>query len=138
MTPNEAIDIVNSKAKYRSRHVGQEPFWDEVLVAEIERLKVVERLTDDARLIKAVLGWLDTWGVELKDSELIYDLLWRIKGNSSVSVVPQDIEHPTDKERLRVREAEIDYLTEQLTEARAALSEKPFSEYKLALEPQND
>lgn len=39
MTPDEAIRIVKSKAEGRTRYDGQEPFLDEVLVAEIERLR---------------------------------------------------------------------------------------------------
>lgn len=39
MTPDEAIAIVNSKASGRTRYAGQEPYIDEVLVAEIERLR---------------------------------------------------------------------------------------------------
>jgi len=38
MTPDEAISIVKSKARCRTRYEGQEPFLDEVLVGEIERL----------------------------------------------------------------------------------------------------
>jgi len=39
MTPEEAIKIVKSKAGGRTRYEGQEPYLDEVLVAEIERLR---------------------------------------------------------------------------------------------------
>jgi predicted RNase H-like HicB family nuclease len=39
VTPEEAIKIVESKANGRTRYEGQEPFLDEVLVAEIKRLK---------------------------------------------------------------------------------------------------
>jgi len=39
MTVDEAIAIVNSKASARTRYAGQAPFVDEVLVAEIERLR---------------------------------------------------------------------------------------------------
>jgi hypothetical protein len=39
MTPDEAIAIVKSKANGRTRYEGQKPFLDEVLVAEIERLR---------------------------------------------------------------------------------------------------
>lgn len=38
MDANEAIRIVKSKSRGRTRYEGQEPFLDEVLVAEIERL----------------------------------------------------------------------------------------------------
>jgi hypothetical protein len=39
MTVDEIIKQVNIKASGRTRYEGQEPFWDEVLVAEIERLR---------------------------------------------------------------------------------------------------
>lgn len=39
MTPDEAIEIVRSKARGRTRYEGQEPYIDEVLVAEILRLQ---------------------------------------------------------------------------------------------------
>jgi len=39
MTPDEAIRIVRQKANCRTRYEGQEPFLDEVLVGEIERLR---------------------------------------------------------------------------------------------------
>ena len=39
MTPDEAIAIVKQKANGRTRYEGQDPFLDEVLVAEIERLR---------------------------------------------------------------------------------------------------
>lgn len=39
MTPDEAIAIVKSKTNGRTRYEGQEPFLDEVLVGEIERLR---------------------------------------------------------------------------------------------------
>jgi hypothetical protein len=42
MTPDEAIAIVKSKAAGRTRSEGQEPFLDEVLVKEIERLRIIE------------------------------------------------------------------------------------------------
>lgn len=50
----------------------------------------VERLTDDVRLIEIIHGWLDTWKIELKDNEPFYDLLWRIKGQSSVCEVKDE------------------------------------------------
>lgn len=39
MTADEAIAIVRSKSRGRTRFEGQEPYLDEVLVAEIERLR---------------------------------------------------------------------------------------------------
>lgn len=39
MTADEAIAIVESKARGRTRYEGQEPFVDEVLVAEIRKLR---------------------------------------------------------------------------------------------------
>lgn len=45
MTVDEAIQIVKQKANARTRYFGQEPFIDEVLVLEIERLrKELERM----------------------------------------------------------------------------------------------
>ena len=41
MTPDQAIQIVASKVRGRTRFEGQEPFLDEVLVGEIERLRTV-------------------------------------------------------------------------------------------------
>ena len=45
MTPKEAIEIVNSKAQGRTRYKEQEDFLDEVLVAEIERLRNIVSTT---------------------------------------------------------------------------------------------
>lgn len=39
MTVDEIIKQVRIKASGRTRYEGQEPFWDEVLVEEIERLR---------------------------------------------------------------------------------------------------
>lgn len=39
MTADEAIAIVMSRARGRTRYEGQEPFVDEILVAEIIRLR---------------------------------------------------------------------------------------------------
>ena len=39
MTADEAIKIVNIRAAGRTRYEGCEPWLDEVLVAEIERLR---------------------------------------------------------------------------------------------------
>jgi hypothetical protein len=39
MTPEEAILIVENKARGRTRYEGQEPFLDEILVEEIRRLQ---------------------------------------------------------------------------------------------------
>ena len=41
MTPDEAIRIVESKAKGHTRYEGQEDFLDEVLVDEIKRLQEI-------------------------------------------------------------------------------------------------
>lgn len=41
MTADEAIQLVKSKAAGRTRFDGQESFLDEVLVAEIEWLRIV-------------------------------------------------------------------------------------------------
>lgn len=49
MTADEAIRIVKSKSNGRTRYENQEPFLDEVLVAEIERLRaIVDQLPTDA------------------------------------------------------------------------------------------
>lgn len=48
MTPNEAIAAVKSRAEGRTRYDGQEPFLDEVLVGEIERLRRKLKETRDA------------------------------------------------------------------------------------------
>ncbi|KKM39532.1 hypothetical protein LCGC14_1564380 [marine sediment metagenome] len=47
MTLDESISDVRSKARGRTRYEGQEPFRDEVLVAEINRLR--EALVEIAR-----------------------------------------------------------------------------------------
>lgn len=39
MTPDEAISLVRDKIKGRTYYEGQHPHLDEVLVAEIERLR---------------------------------------------------------------------------------------------------
>jgi hypothetical protein len=39
MTVDEIIKQINIKSSGRTRWDGQEPFWDEVLVAEIGRLR---------------------------------------------------------------------------------------------------
>jgi hypothetical protein len=39
MTVDEIITAVKAKGIGRTRHTGMEPFWDEVLVEEIERLR---------------------------------------------------------------------------------------------------
>lgn len=54
MTPEEAIKIVNTKANLRTRYEGQDAFLDEVLVAEIERLRV-----DYARLHGVVQTYIN-------------------------------------------------------------------------------
>ena len=41
MTPDEAISIVHSKASARTRYASQPTYIDEVLVAEIERLRAI-------------------------------------------------------------------------------------------------
>ena len=41
MTVDEAIALVHSKAQGRTRYAGQEPYIDEVLVREIERLRAI-------------------------------------------------------------------------------------------------
>lgn len=43
MNVDEAIKMVRDKSKLRTRYEGQEPFLDEVLVAEIERLTTENR-----------------------------------------------------------------------------------------------
>lgn len=49
MLVDKIIATINTKASGRTRYEGQEPFWDEVLVAEIERLrKAVVTLRDYA------------------------------------------------------------------------------------------
>ena len=40
-TVEEAIALVKSKANGRTRYEGQEPFVDELLVGEIERLRAI-------------------------------------------------------------------------------------------------
>jgi hypothetical protein len=39
MTVDEIIKQINIKSSGRTRWKGQEPFWDEMLVVEIERLR---------------------------------------------------------------------------------------------------
>lgn len=48
MTPDQALAIVASKAAGRTRYEGQEPYLDEVLAAEVRRLRgIVAALCDD-------------------------------------------------------------------------------------------
>lgn len=56
MTPEEAIKIVKEKSQGRTRWEGQEPFLDEVLVEEIERLR--DREYRMAKKALSVLGHL--------------------------------------------------------------------------------
>ena len=39
MTPDEALSIVDAKAAGRTRFAGMEPYVDEVLAAEVRRLR---------------------------------------------------------------------------------------------------
>ncbi len=55
MTADEAIAIVYSKARGRTRYEGQEPFLDEVLVAKIERLRVL--LDDTITKANEIIHW---------------------------------------------------------------------------------
>ena len=55
MTVDEAITIINSKAAGRTRYAGQEPYLDEVLVAEIERLRA--QLLNWVPLPQDMSGW---------------------------------------------------------------------------------
>lgn len=41
-TVDEIIALVKEKAKGRTRYDGQLPYWNEILVAEIERLREIE------------------------------------------------------------------------------------------------
>lgn len=41
MTVDEAIATVRSRSMGRTRYAGQSPFIDEILVAEVERLRAV-------------------------------------------------------------------------------------------------
>lgn len=51
MTPNEALAIVAAKAAGRTRYEGQEPALDEVLAAEVMRLRaLVERMASEIAL----------------------------------------------------------------------------------------
>lgn len=50
MKIDEIIRLVKSKASGRTRFEGQEPYWDEALVEEIERLREEnEILKEDKR-----------------------------------------------------------------------------------------
>jgi len=56
-TADDAIALVNTKANGRTRYEGQEPFVDELLVAEIERLRAtVEKLLADFVRVNITLG----------------------------------------------------------------------------------
>lgn len=66
MTADEAIAIVRNKASGRTRFEGQEPYLDEVLVAEIERLRkdrmrVYEWMREPDNIDNANLDWLLKW-----------------------------------------------------------------------------
>lgn len=85
MTPTddvleEIIRIVREKARGRTRYVGQGPIWDEVLVAEVDRLRAqidAERASHTAALVAAGAAavkadrernaqWSDSMAVGLK------------------------------------------------------------------------
>lgn len=58
MTPDEAIAIVKSKAECRTRYDGQGPRVDEVLVAEVERLRDALRdMVDTVNIRAASIDW---------------------------------------------------------------------------------
>ena len=58
MTPDDAIAIVQAKAAGRTRWAGMPPFLDEILVGEIERLRMeigrldatVSRVAEEGRM----------------------------------------------------------------------------------------
>lgn len=54
---DEAIAYVKSVANGRTRYMGQTPFWDELLVAEIERLRNVnnEIVSRHEKILDALL-----------------------------------------------------------------------------------
>jgi hypothetical protein len=54
MTFDEILEQVNIKATGRTRWEGQEPFWDEQLVKEIERLREIILQIRNARSYGAV------------------------------------------------------------------------------------
>lgn len=56
MTPNEAIRIVKRKTQGHTRYEGQEPFLDEVLVEEIERLRAENQRLEAQALAD---GWYE-------------------------------------------------------------------------------
>lgn len=62
MTVEEAIKIVEIKANGRTRYMNQEPFLDEVLVIEIERLRaIVDKLPKTADGIPIALCETELW-----------------------------------------------------------------------------
>ena len=69
MTADEAIAIVKSKANGRTRYEGQEPFLDEVLVGEIERLESL--LVDAGKLLSDFLE-----AVVIKDAVYATKVAW--------------------------------------------------------------
>lgn len=47
MTPDEALSIVDAKAAGRTRFAGMEPYADEVLAAEVRRLRAALASRED-------------------------------------------------------------------------------------------
>lgn len=69
-TVDEIIAEIKSRANGRTRHEGQQPFWDEVLVAEIEDLR--RQLTELA----------DRYNHDLALRDMAYDKLKKFYENA--------------------------------------------------------
>jgi hypothetical protein len=60
MTVDEIIKQVNIKSSGRTRYEGKEPYWDEVLVAEIERLQAeLDYYKDLVDVLDMQLYWVE-------------------------------------------------------------------------------
>jgi len=68
MTPETAIKIVEEKTMGRTRHSGQDPFYDEVLVEEIKRLRF-ENHRLKLMVRKFFFNWIEFVGPESKGQD---------------------------------------------------------------------
>ena len=85
MTPDEALAIVESKARGRTRYEGQEAFLDEVLAMEIYRLR---DLLDARPIADECIKMLDSgWVIQLFRNE---------QGNYTAAAIPAAIADKLD------------------------------------------
>ena len=90
MTPNDAIAIIRDRAAGRTRWEGQQPFADEVLVEEIERLtRELAALDSSHRDLAKRLAEMG------EENQKYHSALWRISLGKS-----DGLDHAEDVLRL--------------------------------------